>query len=395
MIKGLVVEIKDEYFIIMEPSGKYKRLIKRDGIEIGQKIFFAEEDIYRIAVHTRRQIPLWSKVGTLAAAVLLIFVSTLFNSIPFGEYAVVSLDVNPSIEFVLDDKEKIIKVVELNKDASRLALGHLKGEDFDNGLKLLEQELKAKGYLQPKGVVLVGANIPEDEQGKVYEKHIKESVKTNFSDSKILYIKGTEQDRQLAKKKNISLGRYEASKQLERESDEKWMKEEDVEQIIRDIVSNPAIKIDEIGEYIEEDKLVKEDNLTKDDEVKETLAPVIPNNTPSKDNNVSNNTVKKEENNSNGIGNKKDNDDDDEKDDEDRDKNEIKDKEDKKDEDRDKNEIKDKDDRNDDDDREKIKDNDKYKDKDDYKDKINREENKKDDNNVGKGHNHDDDDDDD
>ncbi|MEG0013775.1 MAG: anti-sigma factor domain-containing protein, partial [Cellulosilyticaceae bacterium] len=346
MRKGLVVEIKDAYFIVMEPSGKYKRLVKRDGIEIGQKIFFAEEDIYSIAVDTGRQIPLWTKVGILAAAVLLIFVSTLFNSRPFEEYAVVSLDVNPSIEFVLDDQEKIIKVVELNKDASRLKLGNLKGEDFDNGLKLLEQELKAKGYLQPKGAVLVGVNIPEDEQGKVHEKHIKEIVKTNFSDSKILYIKGTEQDRQMAKKKNISLGRYEASKQLERESDDEWMKEAEVEQIIRNILSNPAINVDEIGEYIEEDKLVKEDKSAKvDDEVKETLAPVIPNNTPPKDNNVSNNTMKKEESSSNSLENKKDNDNDnDDKEDEDRDKNEIKenDDEDDREDDRDSDKEKDK-----------------------------------------------------
>ena len=46
MFKGIVMEIKDDYVIVMKEDGTLVRIQKKDNLKVGKSIFFFEEDIY-------------------------------------------------------------------------------------------------------------------------------------------------------------------------------------------------------------------------------------------------------------------------------------------------------------------------------------------------------------
>ncbi len=45
MNKGLIMEIKDDYAIVMCDNGTMDKILIKPGMSIGQKIFYFEEDI--------------------------------------------------------------------------------------------------------------------------------------------------------------------------------------------------------------------------------------------------------------------------------------------------------------------------------------------------------------
>ena len=59
MFKGIVMEVKNDYVIIMKEDGTLVRIKNKDGLKVGKSVFFFEEDIY-IKKDTAKVIPLES-----------------------------------------------------------------------------------------------------------------------------------------------------------------------------------------------------------------------------------------------------------------------------------------------------------------------------------------------
>ena len=158
MIKGILIELQDNYGVILTEEGLFLK-IKRFGSMIeGQPVLVTEEDIVMESKqentlqgeqnHPRKKFILNTAfLGVIAASMLIIAISaTWFFVTANSIYTAVIVDINPSIELDLNKNNKVVKLIALNEDALNLNLAQLKGKKVDDALELLIKDAGDKGY---------------------------------------------------------------------------------------------------------------------------------------------------------------------------------------------------------------------------------------------------------
>jgi len=211
MNKGIIMEVNKSYAITLNDEGIMDKIKSKQNMEVGQKIFYFEEDIITATSNKSYNLNYFLKaMGTVAALFILVF--TFFNTMKYNQpYAVVSLDINPSIQIEADNKQMIIKVEGVNTDGKNLDFSAVKDIPLNDGIEKIKEKLREKNYLDNNQEVLVGfAFIKQDEDNNNYEETIKSAIESSFNTKKITYVEGDKKTVDEAKKKNISLGRYEA-----------------------------------------------------------------------------------------------------------------------------------------------------------------------------------------
>ena len=257
MYKGLIMEIKNDCLIVLTEDANYIKLKKKGNIHIGKKILFIEEDIIR-----ERKKSLKSLVAIAAAIILMITtIISQFSSIEsFKTYAIVSLDINPSLEFQIDKREIVRKVRPLSKDGKELINNNMIGMKIEEAIILSIKMALDKKYINNiYNLVLVSEVIIEDEleNPTVIEDKILEKVEKDkdLQDIKLLYLNSNKEDLEKARENQVSVGKYRAY------------------EILSD--KNPNIKIEDIsdkkiGEIVKENKELagnKKERVKKEYEV--------------------------------------------------------------------------------------------------------------------------------
>lgn len=107
--KALILEIRSKYALALNDRQEFVRLAKKPGMVVSREVWYTPEDLYRKS----RVIPVPVRLAAVAAAVLLVLVSGLL--IPGGDpaaavAAVVSVDMEPSVQLELDRELKVIGV---------------------------------------------------------------------------------------------------------------------------------------------------------------------------------------------------------------------------------------------------------------------------------------------
>lgn len=130
--------------------------------------------------------------------------------------ATVSLDVNPSIEIVLNGKNKVVKVVANNTDAELILDGmDLKGCTVQVAVNAIVGSMYSKGYLTEwANSVLVGVDAKEaikDELIKTVTEQITVTLKGNAIDANVVstWLTGNSDAKKIASDYGISLGKAE------------------------------------------------------------------------------------------------------------------------------------------------------------------------------------------
>jgi len=91
----------------------------------------------------------------VSAALIVIVAVAGFNGYNtlYKTDSIIEFDVNPSIEFNLDEEGKIINVSGVNDDANKLDIDSLKGLSLKEGATKLKDILSSKNYLGNKNSV--------------------------------------------------------------------------------------------------------------------------------------------------------------------------------------------------------------------------------------------------
>lgn len=216
MNKGLIMEIKDDYAIVMCDNGTMDKILIKPGMSVGQKIFYFEDDIVKVSaspVKKNYRINTFIKsFGSIAALFLIIF--TVFQNVMFDKaYAVVSIDINPSIEITADSKKNIIKVEGKNLDGQDIDFQKIKGLNIDEGIKKIKDILVEKDYLSANKDILVAVGFPNNDCDTKYAESVQEIVVSTFDNENIACVTvDKKEDIKEANQKGLSLGRYEAYK---------------------------------------------------------------------------------------------------------------------------------------------------------------------------------------
>lgn len=326
LYKGIIIEIKDEYSIVVTNESEFLRIKNKEGMNVGDKIYFLEEDLYNAdessIVYTEKEesqeksnvidfnekkeknkkkmSTVYKRLVTVAATIAIIVGTVIYTSSP-KSYATVSFDENgSSVELNLDKNKKI--------NSASLINGNLNISDDDDFAVVLDQlykKIKRDSKNNKNGRVLVALCFEGDDD-IAYEKEIKKLISEKFKGLNIMYIRVDKNQIQQNTNDKISMGEYAVMQMIE-EDDIEGMTINKLNQMLKD--GKYAYLREEILDELEDRSEGYEDDDI--DDIEEYYKNKSNINNRKNNNDVNNNDNDREDKNSSS----KDTDDDDDNDD--------------------------------------------------------------------------------
>ncbi|HEX9060563.1 MAG TPA: PA14 domain-containing protein [Clostridia bacterium] len=232
LYNGLIIDIGKYSVIVMASDNAYYKLSRKPDMYIGQEVLFKQSDIINTMYFSKR-------IFAVAACLLLIIgVALYFNFVnkkdinSSQEFAYVSLDINPSMEFAIDENEHILKVENLNDDAAKISKSiNLKGMELSKSIPEIIKRCEENGVIttSTKSYFLISGSINIDskevQSNKIYAESkltkvldtLKNDIRTSVKgEQETLVIKSDMDVRKLSRENNISLGKCALFSELNR-----------------------------------------------------------------------------------------------------------------------------------------------------------------------------------
>ncbi len=253
LYKGIIIEVKDEYSIVMTNESEFLRIKNKEGMKVGDKIYFLEEDIYNTEENTilsdqskeneeksniidfkekkekskNNMSRIYKRLVSVAATIAIIVGTVIYTSSP-KSYATVSFDENgSSLELNLDKNKKVNSTSLING-----SLDISDDDDFSMVLDQLYKQIKRDSKNNKNGRVLVGLCF-EDTEDLAYEKEIKNLISQKFKGLNIMYVRVDKNQVNMNQNAEISMGEYAAMKMIE-EDDIEGMTMDRLNQMLKD-----------------------------------------------------------------------------------------------------------------------------------------------------------------
>lgn len=179
-MKGIIVEKKNGYAILLTKEGQFEKVKDKTEYSIG-----GEYDI-------RNNYFINKKFASVAASVALVLgMSTAaYGYVTPSEY--VTIDINPSVELVVNMFNKVIKVKPLNNDGTKVVENlALNNKNLQEAVNLVVKSAKEEGYLAQglnnEILVTVCAKNDNREKATATETKIGEEVKKELELEKVDY----------------------------------------------------------------------------------------------------------------------------------------------------------------------------------------------------------------
>lgn len=235
LYKGIIIEVKDEYSIVVTNESEFLRIKNKEGMKVGDKIYFLEEDIYNTEENTilsdqskeneeksniidfkekkekskNNMSRIYKRLVSVAATIAIIVGAVIYTS-STKSYATVSFDENgSSLELNLDKNKKVNSTSLING-----SLDISDDDDFSMVLDQLYKQIKRDSKNNKNGRVLVGFCF-EDAEDLAYEKEIKNLISQKFKGLNIMYVRVDKNQVNMNQNAEISMGEYAAMKMIE------------------------------------------------------------------------------------------------------------------------------------------------------------------------------------
>lgn len=272
--RGCVIKIENDFALVLTNTMEYLKIVKKDGLVVGKEIIFVTGDLYK-----ENKIPV-RRMGLAAAVVFFMIFSMTWlhpwisSRVLAGTAAIVSIDINPSVELEISREEKVLKAIPVNADGQKVISKELVGMAVDDAVLRIVNNAKTKHYLtEERNAVLISSTVMKeketlDEKGIVEKIERKLEQQMEIGQLHIVYVAGKKEDVQEARERHLSLGKYEVYKKAEEKGEKitiDQMKEMKVQQMIEKRMGPwevKAIKAKEdkpaAGEYREHPKKLKD-----------------------------------------------------------------------------------------------------------------------------------------
>ncbi|RKD20872.1 Anti-sigma factor N-terminus [Caminicella sporogenes DSM 14501] len=216
--RGLVLKVEENNILVFTNTCEYMKLKKKANIEVGKEIFFTQKDIIREKNKS------YINLISIAAAIIFLMVATAgllgidFLG-KFQTYAVVTLDINPSVEYEVDRNEIVKDIRPLNEEGKEITDDDMIGMEIGKVIYLSINNAREKRYLNEKNNVVLISNvvIRKDKNDTVkLKKEFINRIKQQeeLKDIDIIYVESNRKDLKIARKNNISVGKYEIYKMI-------------------------------------------------------------------------------------------------------------------------------------------------------------------------------------
>ena len=282
--KVIVMEIKETYALVMAEDGQILRVVYKDGMKVGNRIYILEEDILKkdsfkeenhasiIPFAERKKTgnqhkTLWKKMVAVAAAFALFVTSFAVLSKPEKAYAMVSVDGEKAVEVVLNQKNRVKEADSKNDSLTGEEKKEIKGEKVETIKNYFSQDLSGKE------TIIVGYAFLENESEEE-RAALQRRLEKAFGTEHLLYLAGDKEDVENAKKAGKSLGIYLAEQILTGDNYNKVVNEATEEEILELLEKNPSFMDDpalkktiqeKLSEYEDADDLEKEEEADNDE----------------------------------------------------------------------------------------------------------------------------------
>ncbi|EMT38477.1 anti-sigma factor domain-containing protein [Thermoanaerobacter thermohydrosulfuricus] len=198
-MKAVVVQKEKNKTYVMTEKGEFKCLKNLQNVDIGETIELNGN--FLALRHTAKIL--------IAASLLLALIFTIINFKSPEVYAYVYIDINPSIEVLIDKNAKIISANPLNEDGKKILKNlSYKGLDITTFINQTVKESQKLGFLKEEDtIVITTVNIKNSHViNEDIQKAINDIKKTNAK-IQIETLKSNEVQREEAKKEKTSPGR--------------------------------------------------------------------------------------------------------------------------------------------------------------------------------------------
>lgn len=149
-LKAVVLEILNESAVVLTDEGQFRSLRIKKGMTVGQSIYFFEDDVMEVSQRPVKH-TLLSTIGKFAsvsvAAAILLFSFVNVMGIMDSPVALITIDINPSLELAVTHKGIVKSLSGLNEDGERIkAQISFKGKTYVEVVQAILNEAKKEGY---------------------------------------------------------------------------------------------------------------------------------------------------------------------------------------------------------------------------------------------------------
>ncbi len=218
VVEGIVVKVTEDVVVLLCPDGTFKNVARptHEAPQLGERYTYIEKKTS------------WAKYTTAAAIFLLVFISYLF--LPFSQNAsayVVAIDINPSIELMVNDAMKVIDASANNVDGEKLlATVGTKGQSLSVAIKKIITYSEEAGFFLEEQVVTTSVIPIKEKENHVIEE-MEQTIKNSVDNKKIdvVVLQNSKVTYEEAKKNHLSVNHYRFFKELEHEGVVKTIEE--------------------------------------------------------------------------------------------------------------------------------------------------------------------------
>lgn len=331
-MKAVVLEIRKKEAAVLVEDGQIIK-IRRLDLQPGDTVEISEAELQKDRTrHFSGKITRYATAAAIALVLLGGGGTHIYNTALACSY--VSLDINPSIEYVLNRQNEILDVLAVNDDAKEI-VAELKEEgirkdSLSEALKKTTEILEINGYItEDTDYVIVNVASDDKKRSKNLKKQANkvfdEINKKNTDNVHLTLTDSSIEQRKKAKELGISAGKYEELKEIKENSmnesalnsDEGQSKESGLGGNKADSDENVRITLDDIRKYSDykikdllEESGSLSDTATKDATKKDTTDKnnIMQKDTTQKDTTDKNNITQKNTTQNEVPGNTKNND---------------------------------------------------------------------------------------
>ncbi|MGE4282745.1 MAG: anti-sigma factor domain-containing protein [Clostridia bacterium] len=213
--KGLVIEVNRKYAIVMTESLEYFKVILRAQLFIGKKILFSEDDLYRESSKIVKNILLYAAIFAIAFLSPILPSSNSSHNIPYEPAAIISIDINPSIELEINNQYEVAKIKAFNNEGYRMLNDEFVGLPMEKAVYMIINNAKTEGYITTENhfvllsIAAIGNNQPLSTQELQQRLSEDLSKKIDSTEIDITYITSDEDSIKEARTQDITIGKYE------------------------------------------------------------------------------------------------------------------------------------------------------------------------------------------
>lgn len=213
--RGFVLSLDREYAVVITEEAKYIKVNKKNGLVVGTQILFLKDDVYK----EKRTTPLYLLKYAAVFAILLF--ATVFQPYIDGiqvkdntAAAVLTIDINPSLEIEINREESVISIVSLNEDGAVISNRRMLGQPIDTVISTLLKNAEKEKYLNSENDFVLISITPLIDELNMSLADIEDDISdvitgsNNLDTINVVYTSGDRSSLEEARLNKISAGKY-------------------------------------------------------------------------------------------------------------------------------------------------------------------------------------------